>query len=339
MKNMLNALIPFGPTVLTSFGVRVGLFVSLFLLEIPGSCQNLVQNWSFEDTAFCSTPVSSPIRKAHFWFSANTATPDVYSVLLEAPCGIAMDPDDFLGEFCYQAPFQGLRFAGEYLWKQGGQLKEYMEVGLTAPLQAGHSYRVAMEVSFPECYEFALDRFGAYFSVDTVFDPSGPVPGVLGVNPHAVFYDPLFFANRTDWMHVEDTIVASGGERFMVIGSFTDNASTSVLSLGASGPTNGGYYYFDAIEVEEILAQSVGTVTIRLSATAGGYLSITWPGVERIDEIRIHDLSGKLIGVVGPSICGIDSPVLVGINMEAGTYVVTATSERQRANAKLIVLE
>ncbi|MBK6756053.1 MAG: hypothetical protein IPG69_21295 [Flavobacteriales bacterium] len=68
--------------------------------------QNLVPNWSFEDSAYCTT-ANNPILVAPPWFSANYATPDVYSMELTEPCAVAMDTTEFIGIVCYQDPLMG----------------------------------------------------------------------------------------------------------------------------------------------------------------------------------------------------------------------------------------
>ena len=331
--NMLNTLISSGVSNLT-FWVRAALSISLFAFATATPAQNLVPNWSFEDTAYCDTPIYWPIQAAPPWFSANYATPDVFSMDLGSPCGVAMDTSEYLGEHCYQAPYEGYRFAGQYLWKDGGELKEYMQVRLIDPLLAGHSYRVSMRLSFPECYEYALDRFGAYFAADTVFDSTQPIPGALEVNPQVEFVEPMFFNNTTDWIQVVDTIVATGGESFMVIGSFTDNAGTNVQYMGENWPTNGGYYYFDAIEVVEIIAQSISEVILRVSSTGEGNLLVTWSGMERIDQVEVRDLLGRAIVTVRTNTPSHSCQVQVPEELATGTYVVVTSGGFQQASAK-----
>ncbi len=331
MKNMLNTLLSSGLPKLTSFGVRVGLSISLCASACCAFTQiNLVPNWSFEDTAFCAT-ANNPILVAPPWFSANYATPDVYSMELTEPCAVAMDTTEFIGIVCYQGPFDGIRFAGAYQWLQDHELKEYMEVQLTSPLEVGHTYKVSMEISFPECYRFAIDRIGAYFSQDTVFDPDLVDMGALPVTPQAQFHDPGFYTNTTDWIHLVDTIVADGGERYMVIGSFTDEATTNVFAVSGN-MAEAAYYYFDAIEVVDITnPESISEGLLIVSDPTG--LGLLWPGAHRIDRVVLWDMMGRVVmeeDIVGQERTTIAIPQALA----NGTYVVQVFSGRQVANAR-----
>jgi hypothetical protein len=292
--------------------------------------QNLVPNWSFEDSAYCTT-ANNPILVAPPWFSANYATPDVYSMELTEPCAVAMDTTEFIGIVCYQGPFDGIRFAGAHLWMQDHELKEYMEVQLTAPLEAGHTYTVSMEISLTECYRYAIDRVGAYFAQDTVFDPDLVDMGALPVTPQAQFHDPGFYTNTTDWIHLEDTIVADGGERFMVIGSFTDEASTNVFAVSGN-MAEAAYYYFDAVQVVDITnPESIPEALLIVNDPNG--LGLLWSGTHGIDRVVLMDMMGRVVMEVVTD--GKERATLVlPQTLATGTYVVQVFSSRQVAKAK-----
>ena len=330
---MLNTLLSSGLPKLSSFGARVGLSISLFAFAYSANAQvNLVPNWSFEDTAYCTT-ATNPILVAPPWFSANYATPDVYSMDPDQACEVYMDPNDVIGEHCFQAPFHGSRFAGAYFWVDGGPIKDYLEVELLSPLQAGHSYRVAMEVSLPDCYEHAFDLFGAYFSADTVFDATLPNPGVLPFVPQAQFHDPVFYANVVDWMHVEDGFVANGGERFMVIGSFVDNAFADVLNVGGMAWTNGGYYYIDAVEVVDVsIVEAIPELHVQV--VAENELVITWPGVGFIERLAIHDEVGRTVIEQTVRQPATQLQVALPSEVASGLYLITVQCSNAVATAR-----
>ena len=328
--NLLNSPSFTCPRVVVTFALRAGLSGSLWSPAGIGYAQNLVPNWSFEDTAYCTT-ANNPILVAPPWFSANYATPDIYN-MDDSPCGVYMDTTESIGLICYQAPFHGNRFAGAYLRKNLSELKDYMEVGLTQSLQAGHAYRVAMEISLPDCSQQAVSTIGTFFSVDTVFDPTVPIPGALPVVPQALFYEPGYYIDEDDWMHVEDTIVAAGGERFMVIGSFTDNAGTEVLPVTGNFGYDHAYYYFDAIVVEELgeVQSSSQDPTVW---SRPGSLTVRWDRVPNVDRLIIWDLHCRR--VLDARVLDQGSQVTIDTHILAsGTYVVEVVGGGWRGTAK-----
>ena len=319
-----------------TFVARVGLSISLVALVQRTIAQNLVPNWSFEDTGYCSVQVSSEILHAPPWFSANTATPDVYAMDVNNACGFAMDTADVIGQYCYQAPFEGARFAGEYVGR--GQLREYMEVSLLSPLLAGHSYRVAMEISIPECWQYAVDYLGVYFAEDSVLDPTIPVPGALPVTPQAQFHDPGFFTDEVNWMHVEDTIVAMGGEQFIVIGSFADSASIHLLYVGGIGWASKAYYYFDGVVVEDVTHDASVPEHLDIMVMNGDVI-VQWPGVSKIDEVLIMDLSGRSVFKERLIGAGNRMELRTAGKLCSGIYLITARSRTRQATAKWTKME
>lgn len=333
--NLLNSPSFTCPRVVVTFALRAGLSVSLWSPAGIAYAQNLVPNWSFEDTAYCTT-ANNPILVAPPWFSANYATPDIYN-MDDSPCGVYMDPNETIGAICYQAPYHGNRFAGEYLWQTLGELKEYMEVALAESLVAGRAYRVAMEISLPDCWQRAVSTLGVYFSADSVFDPTLPNPGVLAVVPQATFHDPSYYVDEINWMHVEDTIIANGGERFMVIGSFTNNAQTSTLQVPGSNAFSHAYYYFDAVVVEEIVeVQSVEDVPHVWSGP--GWLSVSWAATLDIDRILVWDLGGRQVLESSARVPGPQATLDVSA-LALGTYVVEVIGAGWRGTAKWTKVE
>ncbi|MBK7942582.1 MAG: T9SS type A sorting domain-containing protein [Flavobacteriales bacterium] len=333
--NVLNDLPSTCLRAVVTFALRAGLSVSLVLSSHPGKAQNLVPNWSFEDTAYCTT-ADNPILVAPPWFSANYATPDIYN-MDDSPCGVYMDPNQTIGAICFQAPYHGNRFAGEYLWQTTTELKEYMQVSLTESLVAGRMYRVAMEISLPDCWKRAVNTLGAHFSMDTIFDPTLPIPGVLPFVPQAVFHEPAFYTDETNWMHVEDTIVANGGERFMLIGSFTDNASTATLQVPGNTPFPHAYYYFDAIVVEEVGEPAV--VEDAFVVWSGpGWLSVRTESLPTLDRLVIWDLRGRCVLETGVRQQG-STISLDTHSLAQGTYVVEVIGGGWRATAKWTKVE
>lgn len=338
MKNMLNTLLSSGLLRAWSFMARAGLSISLIALAARATAQNLVPNWSFEDTGYCSMLLTSEILHAPPWFSANHATPDVYVMDTNNTCGYGMDTTDVIGQWCFQAPFHGNRFAGEYMWEDGGPVKDYIEVELLSPLQSGHTYRVSMEVSLPECYEHALNLFGAYFANDTIFDTTLPNPGVLPVVPQAQFLDPAFFLDVEDWMHVEDSFVATGGERFMVIGSFVDNALANVLYVGGMAWTNGGYYYIDAVQVVDVtITDAIEELEWQVIGT--NELMVRWHDNRPIERVMIVDLTGRIIVEQANRTPSGQVRIVFPFKSSPGVYLITAMSDGKRAATKWTRME
>jgi hypothetical protein len=125
--------------------------------------------------------------------------------------------------------------------------REYIEAPLLSPLVAGHTYTVSFYVSLASMSDCAIDNIGAYLSDNAVTSTSYTnLPVVPQVrNPAGSFL------NSANWTLIQGTYFsASGGESYLTIGNFYDDAQTPTQQTRPSG---GGaiyaYYYIDDVSV------------------------------------------------------------------------------------------
>ena len=95
-----------------------------------------------------------------------------------------------------------------------------------------------------------VEEIGAYFSPVALNDSSWKV---LAQTPQIVNQS-LQPITRTDgWTRISGSFVADGGERYMLIGVFVDDASvTTAPAVGGNGTLyfgEGAYYYVDSVSV------------------------------------------------------------------------------------------
>lgn len=206
------------------YSMMLALGLCCSLLVVPPRCeaQNLVPNPGFEDTVNCESFTPCTLLKAAHWRNPNTATPDVFDCDLDRSCGYAMDPNDInQPPGYYHAAYEGLRFAGGYYWYGVGSsnTRDYFMTLLAEPLQAQLSYSVRLRYLLPECYQFAIDHIGVWFGLDSVWEDT---PNWLSVTPQARLRASSGgpWLSASEWMEVADTIIAGGGEQWIVIGNF-----------------------------------------------------------------------------------------------------------------------
>lgn len=202
-------------------------------------CVNLVPNPSFEKTTSCpdnwdQVPLAAP------WFKPTGGTSDFFHVCSSEP-GVGV-PDNGPG---YQAPRSGQGYVGGV--HAGGDYREYVESPLMAPLVAGRTYEVSFYVSLAENYGYAVDNLGAYLSVGPVLTGGA---GPLLLTPQVQNPAGSFLNSHTNWMLVQGTFTASGGEDHITIGNFYNDSNTPVVIVPA-GVYALAYYYFDDVSVRE----------------------------------------------------------------------------------------
>ncbi|HIA06183.1 MAG TPA: PKD domain-containing protein [Flavobacteriales bacterium] len=247
------------------------LFALLTAFNLDGTGQNLVPNWDFETYAPCPS-ATSQLSLAIPWSSPSNGTPDYYNAC--APPGNVNVPNAGLG---YQQARSGVGFGGMILYEDlsffgpcpdpgsGSEYREYLEVQLTSPLVGGVTYCVEMYVNLPNTCRYQTEDFGIYFSNTYVFMGTAVA---LPFSPQ--FVNPAgAIADTTDWVQVAGTYLATGGEEYILIGNFKDDASTNVGCFDPMALIPYAYYFIDdvCISPDSVCCSNPCNLTISTAPT------------------------------------------------------------------------
>lgn len=212
--------------------------------------QNLVLNYSFEDVSSCPNGISE-LPKAIDWYTTNTGADSCSSPDLYAACswqiGGANSPDALLG---FQRSKTGDNHAGIILYEPLSPYREYLGGELSTPLVNGQEYCVRFYVSAADEGQFATNSIGVYFSNNQVLknfclDNSAPHP----LTPQ-LQYSGSQIVDSVNWVKLEWTYIASGGERYLTIGNFNSNANSNITTFNSNiTPHPYAYYFVDDVEV------------------------------------------------------------------------------------------
>lgn len=234
------------------------LFFSFFLsasFVTFGQGTNLVQNGSFEDTVLTSWQYWMP----QHWDRppGSITTPDLYMTgfTQDANCnsnsrGI---PQNSVG---YSHTKEGNAYMGMlYIYTQGNQVnsREYIQTQLTSPLVAGSQYKVGMYVKRASNSRLAINSLGILLSSTA---PNQPGNQYIVATPQIQYSGPLL-SDTTNWTLVSGVISATGGEQYLTIGNFKDDASSNVTIANPNAPGGalagcwfnyfGAYYFMDSV--------------------------------------------------------------------------------------------
>ena len=222
---------------------------------------NLVLNPSFEDDSLC--PDGDGVidqNYVRFWNTPNWSSTDYFHTCgYCSSCGeqwyMASVPRNILG---YEIPKTGLAYTGFYLYLKALSLsngtREYIQGQLKDSLVNNQKYIVRFYVSVAEDYEYdneaCVDNIGAYFSDTMMY--SSTYSKHIPIVPQIQNLSGNVLNNFNGWQKIEGTFIATGGEKFISIGNFQDNAHTNVYDCRGIGiPTDetGSYVYLDDVSV------------------------------------------------------------------------------------------
>ena len=286
---------------------------------------NLVPNGSFEDTVNCQVNTQSTLLKATHWYNPNAATPDVWDCDSTRWCGMPMGPSNN----SYQYSYDGDRHAGIYCWYGPGSsnTREYLGVRLSEPMIPGQSYEVSIRYARRRVFGYAIDHLGVWFGWDSLWQNT---TAWLSVEPLLRLHDPdsEYLDEADEWTLIKDTMVANGGEEWMVIGHFEPAATVDGILYDPNGITL-CYYFVDDVVVTPLEIHS------GISAPPAHWSSdgrVLHGDAGTMVQVRIHDLSGRLLHAQhaygGDRISLTDLPT--------GTYVVEIMGDNSRAAIKVM---
>lgn len=237
-------------SLLFSFkGLWGGLF--LFIGSVGMGQTNLVPNPSFENMLACPDAGFTDISSTANWYNPTGYSPDYFnSCATDTVYGQSVPKNGF----GFQYAKSGVAYAGLISMIQTDG-REYIQTALIDSLVAGTSYTVKFYVSVADSSPYAANNIGAYFSSNPVTSStSWYLPFTPQISNDALM-NPL--DDRYGWTEVSGSFIAQGGEKYITIGNFNDDANTDTTYL--KEPTWGSfsYHYIDDVSVTETFPNSV----------------------------------------------------------------------------------
>ncbi|MFI5217902.1 MAG: T9SS type A sorting domain-containing protein [Bacteroidia bacterium] len=297
----------------------------LFLLSTTfvGWGQNLVPNGGFEGYIGCPTSLNQ-FDSVLFWINPTAASVDYYNQCGSQFVGV---PDNILGS---QQAHSGGAYCGIVLIADSAfpNYREYIEANFISPLIANACYHFEMYVNAPDKVQSITDDIGIYFS-DTLID---------GINNDSLLvYIPQlinttgFISDTINWVLISGNYTATGGENYLIIGNFKDDANTSVIT-DTSEAFHGAYIYIDDVSLTlctGINETSNNTSTFTISPNPAGEELKVQCSMFNVQEkeIKIYDMMGKEIL---KSAINFQSSIINIQSLKSGIYFIEINGVRKK---------
>lgn len=212
------------------------LLLAVMLPFVAIEAQNLVPNPSFETFTACPT-FASQLNLAAPWHNPTQGTPEYFNACANFGDWVSVPAQPTGG---YQEAHSGNAYAGIFTYRNDvAQMREYLEVELSEPLQAGQCYYFEMFVNMPNDQRYATDGIGACIktgstNVNNVF--------VLPLAPQIKNMPGNVISDTAAWTRVSGYFTAVGGENHVVIGNFNTDENTVVADINAGAWYNSSSY-------------------------------------------------------------------------------------------------
>lgn len=227
--------------------------ISLIIISraYSASAQNLVPNPGFETIASCPAGLGQLVL-ATPWDPLNV-TADLFNTCYvngnPVGCSDVGVPFNFGGK---ASPHGGNGYAGMIV-KSSGNVREYVSIALTSPLQVGYPYQVQFYVRKATLSRYAIKQIGAGLSVGALIQT-----GNTNISITPDIESGVMLTDTTSWTLISGIYVAPAGVDHITLGNFRDETNTNYLDYGNLSPCGLlglGYYYIDDISVTLINEQ------------------------------------------------------------------------------------
>ena len=203
------------------------------------------------------------------------------------------------------------------------EFREYTYCTFTAPMVAGTTYDVSFWVSLSDNSQYGSDNgLQLKFSNTVISGPGGNWNPLTTITPDIV--NTVMLTDQTNWVQVSYQYTAAGGEQYMTIGNFYDDANTNTQYVGANTYST-VYYYVDDFIVEPVTVacDPAWTTTtacstdppINLDALITGDTGGTWSGTGVTGNTFDPSSGSQSITYTAPGGC--DSTQTITVNTTA----------------------
>lgn len=268
------------------FSTSIVFFVVLILVgfEYNTYGQNLVPNGGFETYSSCPN-ADGQLNFATGWSSAK-GTCDLYNTCNNGTFGV---PNNQVG---YQQAHSGNGYAGFFAAQGFSETREYLQVQLNDTLEQGVAYCVQFYVCLADkldgfneyIFDMAVNNLGCFASTN-FYAPQPNNFDHISVTPQVVNDPAQQLLNDTaNWVLVEGQFIANGGEQYLLIGSFNDNAGQDTTALDFWQSMLWSYYLIDDVQLRNCSCPEIftGALTMPLGChndTNGSITASAFGGV------------------------------------------------------------
>ena len=213
--------------------------------------KNLVKNPGFEIYEKCPENYTSH-NKSHVlipdWSYPTYDAPDYFN---RCSPGSVKVPNNFAGQ---SEPKSGNGYLGAILTGTEYNYREYFEGTFYIPMVKGTKYCVSFYYKLASYSKFAVDQMSIYFSPSEVKTTTSETN--LPLQPQLNNKPGLFLDNIDEWERFCQVYIATGNERYFVVGNFKNYEHTNyvVTDRNAINLRNKSYayYYFDDFRIIQL---------------------------------------------------------------------------------------
>jgi len=213
------------------------LILIFVLISFSSKSQNIITNGNLENYSNCPNNMGQ-LNKAVDWHGINGGGGSCEYFNSCDSLKKTSVPKNLVG---FQQARSGQAYIGQLFYSKGtSQVGEVSSNNLKSALIFNVEYKIQLFLSKTEVSKYAIAEIGVIItdSLDAINIYAGNIPPNV-LNKNGYIFDTL------NWIKIEATFIANGGEKYIAIGCFNKNPSDSLM-FNQNG-LNGAYYYIDDV--------------------------------------------------------------------------------------------
>lgn len=240
--------------------------------------------------------------------------------------------------------FQYARTGNGYMvlyYYNGMDSRNYVQIKLSDSLRTGRCYYAEYYINLANTMRLGTNNQSMLFTHNAVYVDTIATPfGVLPANPQ--IQNPFIVTDTLHWVKIAGVFTAQGGEQYLTLGNFKNNAQTATQQIQATGYLGAAYYIEDVtvVPLDSFTLQADAgldkTINIGDSAFIGsfttGLTNVTW--YNSSGNIIANNVSGLFVKptastfyVIEQTVCGQYSRDTVNVTVNTAVPLVIKNYE------------
>ena len=245
---------------------------------------NLVPNFGFDAMVSCPV-IEDNMADVDQWSKIlnHLGSPDYFNTCATGNLSV---PANLPGN---QATHSGNGYAGFVTYYAQSAFREYITIQLSSSLRAGATYQVSARVSLADNVMFATDGLGFYFTTSEV-SGNNTYGALSTISPQVSNPVGSYIGNKNGWSQISGSFTAGGGEQYLTIGNFKNDASVNILNTG-TGTYDYSYLYIEDVILQEIAPLDIAGLEFQAKARNDQEVDLFWevpsdPSISRYELER-----------------------------------------------------
>ncbi len=214
--------------------------ISFLVFENNYGQTNLVPNPSFEQYTTC--PISSRNDKPNIWYKPDYRGAGYYNACSDSSVsGVPIHGTTTGSSFQYART--GIAYILMF-YRNSGDSRNYFQVKLLDSLQLGKCYYAECYVSLSNPFRLGCNNQSMLFTKKAIYVDTLNTQ-LLPANPQITNYNSPIITDTLNWVKISGIFKAQGGEQYLTLGNFRDNANTAYTIIQPTGYFGAAYYVDD----------------------------------------------------------------------------------------------